>query len=95
VGFLEDPASPVEPREKWGLPPSPFSGRQALTGGDLLGPLGQALGAEQLAADGSGKPILAGIGPQQGREEGEGAARAQRDGGDLGWDAVVRAADWT
>jgi hypothetical protein len=54
MGFLEDPASPVETPEQWCLPPSPSSGRQALTGGDLLGPLGQTLGAEQLAADGPG-----------------------------------------
>jgi hypothetical protein len=83
MGFLEDSAGAVETLEKWGLPPSASSGRQALAGRDLPGPLGQALGAEQLAADGPGEPILPGIGPQQGREEGEGAARAQRDGRDL------------
>jgi hypothetical protein len=88
VGFLEDPAGAVEAREKRGLPPSPPSGRQALTGRDFPGPLGQALGAEQLAADGPGEPILAGIRPEQGSEEGDGAARAQRDGGDLWWNAV-------
>jgi hypothetical protein len=74
VGLLEDLAGAVETREQWGLPPGPPSDSQALTGGDLLGPLGQALGAEQLAPDWPGEPILAGIGPQQGREEGEGAA---------------------
>jgi len=88
LGFLEDPAGSVEPREKWGPSPSPSSDRQALTGGDLPGPLGQALGAEQLAPDGAGEPILAGIRPEQGSEEGEGAARAQRNGGNLGWNAV-------
>jgi hypothetical protein len=54
-----------------------------LTGGDGLGPLGQAFGAEQLAADGAGEPVLAGIRAEQGSDEGEGAARARRDGGDL------------
>jgi hypothetical protein len=83
VGILEDLAGAVETGEKWCLPPRPSSGRQPLTGGELPGPLGQALGAEQLAADGPGKPILAGIGPQPGREEGEGLAGAQGDGRDL------------
>jgi len=88
VGILEDLAGAVETGEKWCLPPSPSSGRQALTGRDLPGPLGQALGAEQLAPDRPGEPILAGIRPEQGSEEGEGAARAQRNGGNLGWNAV-------
>jgi hypothetical protein len=74
VGFLEDSAIPVEARQKRGLPPRAFPGRQALTGSDFPGPLGQALGAEQLAADGAGQPVLPGISPQQGREEGEGLA---------------------
>jgi hypothetical protein len=81
VGLLEDLAGAVETREKRRLAPSPSSGRQALTGRDLPGPLGQALGAEQLAADGPGEPILAGVSPEQGSEEGEGATRAQRNGG--------------
>ena len=88
LGFLEDPASSVEPREQWGPPPSPSSDRQALTGRDLSGPLGQALGAKQLAPDRPSEPILAGIRPEQGSEEGERAARAQRNGGNLGWNAV-------
>jgi hypothetical protein len=88
VGFLEDPAGAVETPEKRCLPPSPSSGRQALTGRDLPGPLGQTLGAEQLPADRPGEPILASVRPEQGSEEGEGAARAQGDGGDLWWNAV-------
>jgi hypothetical protein len=64
VGFLQDLAGAVETGEKRGLPPSPPSGRQTLTGRDLPGPLGQTLGAEQLAADRPGEPVLAGIRPE-------------------------------
>ena len=88
MGFLEDSAGAVETLEEWGLPPGASPCRQALTGRDLPGPLGQALGAEQLPADRPGEPILAGIRPEQGSEEGEGAARVQRNGGNLGWNAV-------
>jgi hypothetical protein len=80
VRFLEDFAGSVEPPEKRCLSPSPSSNRQALTDGDLPGPLRQALGSKQLAPDGPGEPILAGVRPEQGSEEGEGLARAQRNG---------------
>jgi hypothetical protein len=83
VGLFEDAAGPIQPGEKRGLPAGASPGRQALTEGDLLGPLGQALGAEQLAANGSGEAVLAGIRAEQGSEEGEGAARTQRNGGNL------------
>jgi hypothetical protein len=83
VGFLDDAAGAVQPGEERGPSPGAPAGRQPLTGGDLLGPLGQAFGAEQLAADGPGEPVLAGVRAEQGSEEGERAARAQGDGRDL------------
>jgi hypothetical protein len=51
-----------------------------LAGGYGLGALSEAFGAEQLAADGPGEAVLAGIRSEQRSEEGEGSARAQRDG---------------
>jgi hypothetical protein len=92
MGFLEDPAGPVQPGEEGGLASGSSPGGQALAECDGLGPLRQAFGAEQLAPDGAGKAVLAGVRSELGGEEGEGAARAQRNGGDLGWDAVIRVA---
>jgi hypothetical protein len=74
VRLLQDPAGPVEAGEQGSPPPGASADRQALSAGDSLGPLGQSFGAEQLAADGAGEAVLAGIRPEQGSEEGEGAA---------------------
>jgi hypothetical protein len=84
VGLLEDPAGPVQAGKERGPPSGPSPRRQALAGGDLLGPLGQAFGAQQLAPDGPREAVLAGIRSEQGSEEGEGAAGAQGDGRGLG-----------
>ena len=73
VGVFQDAPGVVEPGEERGAPDRPLD-RQPLTGRHLLGPLGQVLGAQQLAADGAGEAILAGIRADEGHDEGEGAA---------------------
>jgi hypothetical protein len=83
VGLLEDAAGTVQAGEKRGSSPGTSPGGEELTGGDPLGPLGQTFGTEQLAADGSGEPILARVRAEPGSEEGERLARAQRDSGGL------------
>jgi hypothetical protein len=57
VGVLQDGARAGEPGEERG-PPSPPGGRQPLAGGEVLRPLGEVLGPEQLAADRAGEEVL-------------------------------------
>lgn len=81
MGLFEDAAGAVEAGEERGAPTSTTPGGQVLSGGDGLGPLGQVFGAEQLATNGAGEPVLAGVRSEQGTEEGEGATRLQRRDG--------------
>jgi hypothetical protein len=61
VRFLEDAPGAVEAVEERGPPPGAFPPVQPLSRGESMGPLGQMLGAEQLATDGAGEQVLAGI----------------------------------
>ena len=66
-------------------------GRQPLARRHLLGPLGQAFGAEQLAPDGPGKAVLAGVRADERHEEGEGAAELSGGWPNLRGRSVVEA----
>jgi pimeloyl-ACP methyl ester carboxylesterase len=86
VRLLEDAPGAVQAVEEGGPPPWAFPPVQPLTRGEGLGPLTQMLGAEQLATDGTGEPILAGIGPTACDEtRGEPGRLERGDGDDLGW----------
>lgn len=62
MGVLQDPPAVVEPVEERGPAADPLAPVQPLPGSQGEGSLRQMLGAEQLAADGAGKQILAGLG---------------------------------
>jgi hypothetical protein len=49
-----------------------------------MGPLGQMLGAEQLAPKGAGEEILAGLGAAWDETEGDSRRPERSDGADLG-----------
>jgi hypothetical protein len=61
VGIRQNPAGAVETRQERCPPPSRLRASQALLRGQGLGPLTEVLGAEQLAADGTGEEIFAGV----------------------------------
>jgi hypothetical protein len=86
VRALEDAASVVEPGEQRGPPPARPPG-QPLPGGQVLGPLGEMLVAQQLAADRAGEQNLAGIGAATEAAE-DGAAQGQRIDGESLWNGT-------
>jgi hypothetical protein len=80
VCALEDAAGVVEPGQERGPPPARPPG-QPLPGGQVLGPLGEVLVAQQLAADRAGEQDLAGIGAGAEAAE-DGAAEGKRIDGE-------------
>jgi hypothetical protein len=80
VGVGQDFAGLLQPGEQRGTPARPPLGREPLRRGQRLGPFGQMLSAEQLAADRAGEQILAGIGAEGRGENGERAAGVELDG---------------
>ncbi len=84
VRVIQGAAGVVEPGEERRAPPVRRHLREPLPRGHVLGPLGQVLGAEQLAADRAGQQIVADVGARS-ESAGEGAANVQRiDGEGLG-----------
>ena len=70
MGVFQDAAGIVEPSEERSTARLlPYS--QSLARGHLLSPLRQVLGTEQLAANGAGEAVLAGIRADEGHDEGE------------------------
>jgi hypothetical protein len=59
---LQDPARAVEAIEKGSAPARPLPPVQPLPGSQALGPLGQMLGAQQLATDRPREQVFAGVG---------------------------------
>lgn len=85
VGVLDDAPGAVEAVEERRPPAGALSAVQPLSRRESVGPLAQMLGAEQLATDGTGEQILAGLGTA-GDEAGSEPGRLERsDGADLGW----------
>ena len=84
MGAFEDAAGVVEPGEERRPPAARPRLGQPLPGGQVLGALGQVLGAEQLAADRAGEQILAGVGAGPEPAE-DGAAEGQRIDGEGLW----------
>ena len=58
---VEDAAAAVEPCEQRRCPPAAARGREPLDPRDGLRPFREAIGAEQVAANGAGEQVLTGI----------------------------------
>lgn len=74
---FQDPAGAVETSEKRSAPPALNRGGEALARRDRPGALGEALGAEQLAADRASQEVFAGVGAAC-EETAEPAGRSDR-----------------
>jgi hypothetical protein len=62
VGVLQDPAGAVQPVEQGGPPARALPPVQPLVPGERLRPFREMLGAEELAADGSGDQFFPCVG---------------------------------
>ena len=61
VGVVENPAGAVEPGEQGGVAPAAGATHEPLSGRDGAGAVAEVFGAQQLAADRTGKQLLAGV----------------------------------
>jgi hypothetical protein len=86
--IVEDAAGPVQPGEERGASAG-GPGGEPLAFGQVLRPLGQVLGAEQLAADGSREEPLGGV-RAAGENTGEESGRSQRGNGKPREEAVTQ-----
>jgi hypothetical protein len=84
VCVLEDAPGAVEAVEERRPPPRTFSPVQPLPRREGMGPLTQVLGAEQLATDGTGEQILAGVSTAWDEAGSEPGRLERSDGADLG-----------
>jgi hypothetical protein len=85
VRVLQDAPAAVEAVEEGGPSAGALAPVQPLPRRQGVGPLGQMLGPEQLAANGAGEEILAGLGTAWDESEGESGRLERSDGADLGW----------
>jgi pimeloyl-ACP methyl ester carboxylesterase len=85
VRFLEDAPGAVQAVEERGPPPGAFPPVQPLPRRKGEGPLPQMLGAEQLATNGAGEQILAGVGTAWGEAGSEPDRLERSDSENLGW----------
>jgi hypothetical protein len=90
MGGHQDPACAVEAIEKGSPPARPLPAVQPLAGSQALGPLGQMLGAQQLAADRPREQVFAGVGTARDEAGDEPGCLELSDGADPGrmFDAV-------
>ncbi len=84
VGAFEDSPGAVEAVEEGGPPARAPAPVEPLAGGQSLGPLGQMLGAEQIATDRPREQVFAGVGAA-GNEAGDESGRLELSDGADPW----------